>query len=124
LLPTESELQILEVLWSHGPATVREVHERLTRAQETAYTTTLKLLQIMHEKGLVKRDESDRAHVYTARVERDATERRLISDLARRAFGGSAARLVMRALSDQVTEPAELKRIGELLDRLEREGNS
>jgi BlaI family transcriptional regulator, penicillinase repressor len=118
-LPTEGELEILRVLWDRGPSTVREVHERLAHLRAVGYTTVLKLLQIMHAKGLVTRDESERTHVYTAAAARTATERRLVRDLAERAFGGSAARLVLRALPDVPATPAEIEEIRALLRRLE-----
>ena len=98
--PTDAELAILRVLWQRGPATVREVHEDLSGTQDTGYTTVLKILQIMTEKGLVTRDESQRAHVYSTRESEQRTQRRLLGDLVDRAFGGSPARLVMQALSD------------------------
>lgn len=120
--PTDAELAILQVLWDRGPSTVREVHERLGERQKTAYTTALKLLQIMLEKGLVVRDESSRAHVYRAAVAREATQRGLVGDLLERGFGGSAETLVLRALEAKRSSPEELERIRELLDRLrERE---
>jgi predicted transcriptional regulator len=113
--PTEAELQILRVLWGRGPSTVRQVHERLAAGRETGYTTTLKLMQIMADKGLVSRDESDRSHVYTARATEDQTQRQLVSDLVERAFGGSAASLVLQALSAHPASPAELDEIGRLV---------
>ena len=116
--PTEAELEILGVLWNRGPSTVREVHEEL-RERRVGYTTVLKLLQIMAEKGLVNRDESERAHVYRARLARDQAERQLVGDLVERAFGGSASRLVLRALSSRSASPEEIERIRELLDELE-----
>lgn len=119
MLPTEAEMRLIQVLWDRGPSTVREVHE--AAGEGAAYTTTLKLLQIMHEKGLVERDESERAHVYRAAVAREATQRRLIADLAKRAFGGSTADLVMRALADRTATDEELEQVAELLDRLERD---
>jgi len=88
--PTEGELAILQVLWRLGPSTVRQVNDELNRDKTTGYTTTLKLLQIMSEKGLVQRDESERTHVYRARVSQEKTQRNLVSDLLQRAFGGSA----------------------------------
>jgi predicted transcriptional regulator len=115
--PTAAELEILRVLWEHGPSTVRDVHGRLDRA--TGYTTVLKLLQIMTEKGLVARDERERAHVYSAALDRNQVERRLVGDLVERAFGGSPARLVLQALSSQPTSAEELARIREFLDRME-----
>ena len=113
-LPTEAELDLLSVLWRRGPATVRDVQQALGR--DAGYTTVLKLLQIMHAKGLVTRDESRRTHVYAAAVEREETEGGLVDELARRAFGGSAGRLVMRALSDRTASPEELAEIRRLLD--------
>ena len=113
--PTDAELAILRVLWERGPATVRHVHEALAEARETGYTTTLKLMQIMAEKGLVTRDESTRTHVYEARLGRDETQRQLITDLVDRAFGGSAAQLVLQAIIANSTTPAELQEIQQLL---------
>lgn len=117
--PTPAELSILRVLWEQGPSTVREVHTLLERERPTGYTTVLKLLQIMTEKGLVRRDEAARAHVYAASVPEEQTQRHLVRDLLDRAFGGSATKLVMHALSARKASPAELARIRELLDRLE-----
>jgi predicted transcriptional regulator len=114
--PTDAELAILRVLWEQGPATVRRVHEALAGTRETGYTTTLKLMQIMAEKGLVTRDESARTHVYTARLTQHQTQRQLVSDLLDRAFGGSAAALVMQALSAGQTSPEELRQIRQLID--------
>jgi predicted transcriptional regulator len=114
--PTDAELAILRVLWENGPSTVRHVHDALAEARETGYTTTLKLMQIMAEKGLVTRDESSRTHVYTARVPRDITQRQLVSDLMDRAFGGSAAALVLQALSAHPTSNEELAEIKKLIE--------
>jgi predicted transcriptional regulator len=113
--PTEAELEILRVLWERGPSTVRQVHESLT-GRDTGYTTTLKLMQIMADKGLVTRDESSRTHVYTARLSQETTQRQLVSDLVDRAFGGSAAELVLRALSAHRTSDEELLEIRRLID--------
>lgn len=99
LRPTDGELMILRVLWHRGPSTVRQVHDVLERDRPTGYTTVLKLLQIMHEKGLVLRDESERRHVYRPRASGQQTERQLVRDLADRAFDGSIARLVLQALA-------------------------
>lgn len=118
--PTDAELAILQVLWQHGPSTVRQVHEKLSGTRETGYTTTLKLMQIMAEKGLVTRDESARTHVYHARRSRDATQRQLVSDLLDRAFGGSAAALVMQALSAHPASAEELREIRRLVDQHRR----
>jgi predicted transcriptional regulator len=112
--PTDAELAILQVLWHRGPATVRQVHEAL-EARETGYTTTLKLMQIMAEKGLVSRDESARTHIYTAKYSRDETQQRLVTDLLDRAFGGSAAALVMQVLSSQPASADELRDIEQLI---------
>jgi len=119
--PTAAELEILRVLWHRGPSTVRDIHESL-RERRVGYTTVLKLLQIMTEKGLAKRDESQRAHVYEARAPQDQTERQLVRDLVDRAFGGSSGRLVMQALSSRRATAEELDRIRQLLDQLEGEG--
>lgn len=99
LRPTDGELMILRVLWHRGPSTVRQVHDVLERDRPTGYTTVLKLLQIMHEKGLVLRDESERRHVYRPRASEQQTQRQLVRDLADRAFDGSIARLVLQALA-------------------------
>lgn len=120
-LPTGAELEILKVLWAHGPRTVREVRDRLSGAEETGYTTVLKLLQIMHGKGLVTRDESSRTHVYAAARSQGETERGLVDDLVGRVFGGSAGRLVMRALADRAASAEEMEEIRRLLDQAEEE---
>src|SRR5947208_3065265 len=117
--PTDAELAILRVLWQRGPSTVRDVHEELNRDGATGYTTILKLLQIMTEKGLVVRDEAQRAHIYESRYGEQKTQRQLLTDLADRAFGGSAAKLVLQALSGRKTSAEELSAIRDLLDRLE-----
>jgi predicted transcriptional regulator len=114
--PTEAELEILRVLWERGPATVRQVHEALAGTRDTGYTTTLKLMQIMADKGLVTRDESARTHVYEARVSQEQTQRQLLDDLVARAFGGSAAALVLRALSRHDASDDELRQIRKLID--------
>jgi predicted transcriptional regulator len=113
--PTDGELAILRVLWARGPSTVRQVAEVLQR--DTGYTTALKLLQIMTEKGLVRRDETSRTHVYQAVASEDQTQRTLVSDLLDRAFGGSAAKLVLQALATSKASPEELLEIKRLLDR-------
>ena len=118
--PTDAELDILRVLWLQGPSTVRQVHDALTAARQTGYTTTLKLLQIMTEKGLVDRDESSRTHVYTAKLSESHTQRQLVTDLLDRAFGGSALKLVMQALDSKKATPADLAEIRRLID--ERRG--
>ena len=117
--PTQAELEILGVLWNRGPSTVREVHESLDGARRVGYTTVLKLLQIMAGKGLVTRDEHERSHVYRAAEPPERTRPQLVADLMERAFEGSAASLVLHALSTRRASPEELARIRELLDRLE-----
>jgi predicted transcriptional regulator len=119
--PTDAELAILSVLWERGPSTVRDVHDELNEHAPTGYTTVLKLLQIMTEKGLVVRDETERAHIYEARYSEQKTQRQLLSDLVDRAFGGSAAKLVLQALSGRKANSDELNAIRTLLDRLEGE---
>lgn len=118
--PTDAELAILRVLWDRGPATVRQVHEALAEARETGYTTTLKLMQIMAEKGLVTRDEKDRTHVYAPRWSQGQTQHQLVSDLVDRAFGGSAAALVLQALSANPASAEELSEIERLIDAHKR----
>jgi predicted transcriptional regulator len=123
--PTEAELAILGVLWEQGPSTVRQVNVRLSAgARDIGYTTTLKLMQIMAEKGLVTRDESDRTHIYAARATQDQTQRQLVSDLVDRAFGGSAAALVLQALSAHRATPAELEEIQKLIADYTRGGKA
>ena len=114
--PTNAELEILRVLWQRGPSTVRDVHESLDHAKAVGYTTVLKLLQIMVEKGLARRNASARSHVYAAAASQDATQRRMVADLARRAFGGSTLRLVLHALESTPTTAPELDQIRSLLD--------
>ena len=120
-LPTDAELAILHVLWRAGPSTVRQVLDRLPSDRPVGYTTVLKLLQIMLEKGLVERDESARSHVYAAAVAEKGTEAELVSDLVEKGFSGSTGRLVLRALSSERATAEELKAIRDLLDRLEEE---
>jgi predicted transcriptional regulator len=117
--PTDAELAILRVLWDQGARTVREVHETLQDG--SGYTTVLKTMQIMTEKGLVTRDESQRAHVYSARLPRESTQQQLVTDLVDRVFGGSPARLALQALSTKKTSPEELAELRQLLDSLEEE---
>lgn len=118
--PTDGELEILTVLWSRGPSTVREIHEIVLKRKPTQYTTVLKVLQIMAEKGLVRRDEKQRAHVYEAACSRESTQKQLAGDLLQRAFNGSAAHLLQGALSARKTSKAELSEIRKLLDEYER----
>jgi len=117
--PTDAELEILRVLWDRGPSTVRHVHETLERVRAVGYTTVLKLMQIMAEKGLVLRDESQRSHVYRPQLKEEATQKQLLRDLMQRAFAGSAEKLVMQALSTKKVTAKELAEIRKLLDELE-----
>lgn len=119
--PTDAELEILHVLWARGPSTVREIHSVLSRTRPTGYTTVLKFLQIMTEKQLVDRDASRRTHVYRARPSKEQTQQQLLGELTTRVFGGSPAKLVMRALSSKKASPDELAQIRKLLDELEEE---
>lgn len=117
--PTVAELRILRVLWERGSCTVREVHEAIGAPKGTSYTTSLKLMQIMDEKGLVKRDKSRRPHIYEAAYNEDQTQRTLVDDLVDRAFGGSASKLVMQALSGHPASKKELEEIRAVLNELE-----
>ena len=114
--PTDAELGILRVLWERGPSTVRQVHEALSRERPTAYTTAIKLMQIMTEKGLLRRDETDRTHIYHPRLTEEQTQRQLIHDLLDRAFGGSSSKLVMQALATTRASAEDLAEIRRLLD--------
>src|SRR6266853_1993271 len=117
--PTEGELAILRVLWEQGPLSVRDIQGVLNQSRATGYTTVLKLIQIMTEKGLVERDESQRPQIYRARYSQQHTQRQLVGDLLDRAFGGSVKTLVLQALASKRTSPAELAALEKLLDRFE-----
>jgi len=117
--PTEAELILLNILWQMGPATVRQIHDTVSITQKTGYTTVLKILQIMHEKTLVIRDETNRAHVYAAADSETHTQSSLIKDLIRKAFGGSTSKLVMRAI-DESTSAEELDDIRQFLNSLKK----
>ncbi len=119
--PTAAELEILSVLWQRGSATVRDVHETLACRKPIGYTTTLKLMQNMHEKGLVVRDESQRSHVYRSALSQAAAQRTMLRTILDRAFGGSAAALVVQAIRSGEISPEELAEIRRLLDGLEGE---
>ncbi len=121
--PTDAELAILRVLWHLGPSTVRQVHDVLMRERPTAYTTALKLLQIMTEKGLVRRDEADRTHIYHPRLTQEQTQRQLLRDLMDRAFGGSSSKLVLQALASKRASSDELAEIRQMLERGKESGN-
>jgi BlaI family penicillinase repressor len=115
--PTDAELEILAVLWSRGPSTVRDVHETIAKRKPAQYTTVLKLLQIMTAKGIVRRDETERAHIYQSSRPREWTQRQLAGDLLQRAFNGSAKSLILGALSARQTSKVELEEIRALLDQ-------
>lgn len=115
--PTEAELELLQILWQKEPATVREIHDALNQERLSGYTTVLKLLQIMTTKGLVVRDEANRAHVYRATFTQDAMQSRLLRDLSNRLFAGSAAQLALHALSMEAASDDELAEIRAILDR-------
>lgn len=119
--PTEAELEILHVLWSRGSCTVRDVHSVLHLDDGTGYTTALKMLQVMHAKGLVQRDDSQRAHVYRATVSKERTQKRFLVDLVQRVFDGSSSQLVLHALGSQRTSPEELREIRSLLNKLDKD---
>jgi len=116
--PTESELEILQVLWEKDQASVREVHEELLRSKDVGYTTTLKLMQIMFEKGLVKRDDSYKTHIYQASVSKEKTQKHLVGKMINTLFGGSPAELVLQALGNHKASQAELEEIQRLLNNL------
>ena len=116
-MPTDAELEILRVLWSRGPSTVREVYEELKVKRQVGYTTILKFMQIMAEKGLVRRNEKERTHLYESTAPRESTQRQLVGDLLDRAFGGSAMHMVVQALSAKRATPAEIDQIRRLLDQ-------
>jgi len=118
--PTDGELEILRVLWQRGPSTVRQVYKTLSAHKDTTYNTTLKLMQIMNEKGFVTRDESDRPQVYHATLPEDQVQQRLVADLLYRAFGGSAHKLVAALTATDISDE-ELAQVRQLLDEL-REG--
>lgn len=117
--PTEAELEVLEILWENGPATVRQVNDRVNQRRETGYTTTLKIMQIMHNKGMLRRKEDGRMHIYQALLEEQATRQRLLDNFLETSFRGSAANLAMQALGNGAPTKDELKQIRQLLDQLE-----
>jgi BlaI family penicillinase repressor len=119
--PTESELEILQVLWGRGMASVREVHEELSKTKDVGYTTTLKLMQIMHEKGLVKRDDSVKTHIYQASVSREKTQKHLLGKMIDTLFGGSTTELVIQALGNHMASAEELEEIQKLIDNLKKQ---
>ncbi|MEP7279039.1 MAG: BlaI/MecI/CopY family transcriptional regulator [Bacteroidota bacterium] len=118
--PTEGELEILRVIWDKGIASVREVHEELAKTKDVGYTTTLKLMQIMNDKGLVKRDKSTRAHYYTAAVSQEKTQKHLLGKMIDGLFGGSPGRLVIQALGNYNASEEEIEEIQQLLNNLKK----
>ena len=119
--PTESELEILRVLWEKETASVREVHEELAKSKDVGYTTTLKLMQIMFEKGLVKRDATFKTHIYEAQVSRDKTQKHLLNKMIDTLFGGSPTQLVLQALGNHKASDEELEEIQQLLNNLKKQ---
>lgn len=121
LKPTESELEILQVLWNEQQATVRQVHEELSKTKESGYTTTLKLMQIMHEKGLVTRNDSNKTHIYQPAISREITQQQFVNKMINTLFAGSSANLVMQALGGHNASSEELEKIQELINQLKKE---
>jgi len=121
--PTDAELEILRIIWARGPSTVREVFDEMAKSRNAGYTTVLKFMQIMMEKGLLTRTEAHRVHMYEATAPQEQTQRQLVRDLADRAFGGSPSSLVMQALAAKPASPEELAQIRTMLDEYEREGS-
>lgn len=117
--PNDVELAILSVLWSHGPCTVRQVHEALSASRPTGYTSTLKMMQVMVDKGLLKRSSAERPQLYRPAVPEEQTQSRIVNNLIQKVFGGSAQKLVMRAVRAHRIAPAELREIRKLLESLE-----
>jgi predicted transcriptional regulator len=119
--PTEGELEILQILWDLGKATVRDVHEVILKSKDAGYTTTLKLMQIMYEKGLVERDDSNKTHIYKANVSREKTQSQFVGKMISSLFGGSSSQLVMQALGSQQVSKEELAEIQQVLDNLKNQ---
>jgi predicted transcriptional regulator len=119
--PTEAELEILQILWENGPSTVRFINDKLNRSRSVGYTTTLKIMQIMTEKDLVKRNEENRSHIYTAAYKREETRKVLLDKLIKTAFGGSSSKLVMQALGNKKTSKEEIEEIRKFLDEIEKD---
>ena len=119
--PTESELEILRILWERTEATVIDVHEILSKTKDTGYTTTLKLMQIMHEKGIVKRDQTNKTHIYSPLLSREKTQKQFMGKMIDTLFQGSSTQLVMQALGNHKTSKEELEEIQKLIDNLKRQ---
>jgi len=120
--PTPAELEVLQILWQKGPSTVREVYEEMSRERDIAYTTALKMLQIMMEKGLVHRRPEGKGHVYSAQFTEEATQRSMVDEFLDRAFAGAAQKLVLQAITSRKTSPEELAEIRRLLEQLPADG--
>ena len=120
--PTDAELEILQTLWKEGPSTVRSVNEKLNEKREIGYTTTLKMMQLMTDKGILTRDESNRTHIYTAKISEESIQKNLLDRLMETAFGGSAMKLVMQALGNKKTSKEELEQIKNLINKIEKGG--
>lgn len=121
IIPTDAELEILQILWEFGPSSVRFVHEKLTENKEIGYTTTLKIMQIMNEKGITTRDTSSRTHIYAANIREDVTKGNLLHDFVQSTFKGSARNLVMHALGNQSISEDELAEIKAMIRKMENE---
>ncbi len=122
--PTESEMEILQVLWEQGASTVREVHDILSQTKDSGYTTTLKLMQIMNEKGLLNRNNDAKSHIYTAAVKKETVQKQVVSKMINGLFKGSSAKLVMHALGNHRASKEEIVEIKKYLDELENKGNA
>jgi len=119
--PTESELEILQVLWEYGPQSVRFVHENISKSKDTGYTTTLKIMQLMLDKDLLARDTSSRSHIYSAKISQDKTQNQLLNSFINKTFRGSASKLVMQALGSHQPSSEELQKIKNLIDQIEKQ---
>lgn len=122
--PTDFELEILQELWARGPLTVREVHDVLTKRRQLVYTSVLKAMQLMHEKGIAHRDDSQRSHIYSAAVEEGAIKQGIVNSLVDQVFGGSAAGLAMHALSTRPASAEEIRKLQDLLEDMEASNNA
>lgn len=122
--PTESEMEILQILWERGPSTVREVHDILLQSKDSGYTTTLKLMQIMNEKGLLTRNDDPKSHIYSAAVKKESIQKQVVSKMINALFKGSSARLVMHALGNHRASKEEISEIKRYLDEMENRGNA
>ncbi len=122
--PTESEMEILQILWEQGPSTVREVHEILSQTKDSGYTTTLKLMQIMNEKGLLNRNDEAKSHIYTASVKKESIQKQVVSKMINGLFKGSSAKLVLHALGNHRASKEEISEIKKYLDEIENKENA